>query len=98
MITGITFLAHDVLLAFHIAQLRGIGDPKISYTFSIHGTSVSVFSTIRSDAASKRPIGATDTNDRGKYSSATRRTKKNSRTTSDGPWSRAAGKILLYLI
>ncbi|XP_034527677.1 circadian locomoter output cycles protein kaput isoform X5 [Ailuropoda melanoleuca] len=51
---------------------------------------VSVFSSVRSHAASKRPIRATDTDDRSKYSSTTRRTKKNSRTTSNGPWSRAA--------
>lgn len=81
---------------FHTAQLRRVSDSKICYTFPIHGTSVSVFSSVRSHAASKRPIRATDTDDRGKYSSTTRRTKKNSRTTSNGPWSRAAGR-LLYL-
>lgn len=91
LVTGIKFLAHHILLTFRIAQLWGISDSKVCYTFSIRGTSVSVFSSIRSHATSERPTGATDTDDRGEHSSATRRAKKNPRTTSNGPWSRTAG-------
>lgn len=59
------------------------------YASSLRHVSVSIFSSIMSHAATERPVGATDMEDRGKYSSATRRTKKNSRTTLNGPWLRA---------
>jgi hypothetical protein len=93
----VTFLTHDILFTFHISSNYEEQVILKYVTFPTYGTSVSVFSSARSHATSERPVGATNTDDRGEYSSATRRTKENSRTTSNGPWSRATGKVLLHL-